>query len=67
MGKTTENMGKKCRLIHDEKVLIHDVYHIKYMLHTVNYSCEILRNFAIKQNQPFRLQYSLGYVKQKKP
>lgn len=52
--------------MHDEKVLIHDVYHIKCMLHTVNYSCEILRNFAIKQNQPFRPQCSLGYVKQKK-
>ncbi len=54
MGKTTENMGKRCHLIHNEKVLIHDVYHIKCMLHTVNCSCEILRNFAIEQNKPFR-------------
>lgn len=40
-------MGKMCCLVHDEKVLIHDIGHIKCMLHTVNYSCEILRNFAI--------------------
>lgn len=60
-------MGKMCCLVHDEKVLIHDIYHIKCMLHTVNYSCEILRNFAIKLNKPFRLQCSLGYVKQEKP
>lgn len=60
-------MGKRCRLIRDEKVLIHNIYYIKYMLHTVNYTCEILRNFAIKQNKPFRPQCSLGYVKQKKP
>lgn len=48
-------MGKRCRLIRDEKVLIHNIYYIKCMLHTVNYTCEILRNFAIKQNKPFRL------------
>lgn len=47
-------MGKRCHLIRGEKVLIHNIYYIKYMLHTVNYTCEILRNFAIKQNQPFR-------------
>ena len=60
-------MGKMCYLVHDEKVLIHDIGYIKCMLHTVNYSCEILRNFAIKLNKPFRLQCSLGYVKQEKP
>lgn len=48
-------MGKMCCLVHDEKVLIHDIGYIKCMLHTVNYSCEILRNFAIKLNKPFRL------------
>lgn len=47
-------MEKMCSLIHDEKVLIHDVRHIKCMLHTVNYSCEKLRNFAIEQNKPLR-------------
>lgn len=45
-------MGEKYHLIHDAKVLIHDVYHIKCMLHTINYSCEILRTFAIEQNKP---------------
>lgn len=48
-------MGKRCHLIRDEKVLIHDICHIKCMLHTVNYTCEILRNFAIKLNKQFRL------------
>ena len=50
-------MGKMCCLVHDEKVLIHDISHIKCMLHTENYSCEILRNFAIGSHIKYFCNY----------